>query len=134
MSVKMTTFAYQLKGKELDMNTKKSFKTKSEELYIDYIDVFNKLEIQLQFDLREIFKHIPIYSKIDTKKSLLMFYNCNIVNIYVSQQTLNYYVTLDNGDLLLFNMLPIQTRYNLYKYLLNLNKESKLKQFVIYEL
>ena len=134
MSVKMATFAYQLKGKELDMNTKKSFKTKSEELYIDYIDVFNKLEIQLQFDLREIFKHIPIYSKIDTKKSLLMFYNCNIVNIYVSQQTLNYYVTLENGDFLLFNMLPIQTRYNLYKYLLNLNTESKLKQFVIYEL
>lgn len=134
MSVKITTFAYQLKGKELYMNTKKSFKTKSEELYIDYIDVFNRLEIQLQFDLRDIFKHIPIYSKIDTKKSLLMFYGCNIVNIYVSQQTLNYYVTLENGDTLLFNMLPIQTRYNLYKYLLNLNKESKLKQFVIYEL
>ena len=114
------------------MNTKKSFKTKSEELYIDYIDVFSKLEIQLQFDLRDIFKHIPIYSKIDTKKALLMFYSCNIVNIYVSQQTLNYYVTLENGDFLLFNMLPIQTRYNLYKYLLNLNKESKLKQFVIY--
>ena len=114
------------------MNTKKSFKTKSEELYIDYIDVFNKLEIQLQFDLRDIFKHIPIYSKIDTKKSLLMFYGCNIVNIYVSQQTLNYYVTLENGDTLLFNMLPIQTRYNLYKYLLNLYKSLIWLLFKLY--
>ena len=26
------------------MNTKKSFKTKSEKLYIDYIDVFSKIE------------------------------------------------------------------------------------------
>lgn len=44
MSVKMTTFAYHLKGKELDMNTKKSFKTKSEELYIDYNDIKRQIK------------------------------------------------------------------------------------------
>lgn len=93
-------------------------KTFNEQYYNELKDIQNKLEIALQFDLYEITKKLVPNAKIDVTKALQIYRNCNINYLYQSIDTLRFYVLVGrNNKVVLFNALPIETRFKLYKHI-----------------
>ena len=108
---------------------KEKLKTKTENLFEEYKDIKSHLEISLQFDLQKVFNKIPIGYKVNVLESGLS-YGELLQSVYVNPNTLNFYVLIGSDDVFLFNTLPIELRYKVYKYILSLYQKGVLSECV----
>ena len=106
-------------------------KTNSEQIFEQYNVIKNHLEIALQFDLQEAMEYIPINYKLSLSESGLSYCSEAITYIYVNPSTLNYYVTIGTSikNVYLYNQLPIDIRYKIYLYVLNLKQKRLFHKY-----